>query len=291
VLTIAVLGSPFVVFAGVDMYKHEAGAVMFPNQFEWCVILSAVSVFAFSVVLLHTIAFAPLVILAIASVAALAWVLLDLALHRMQSTDRMTLISLVLWLGALCLWSLSDTLVDLLQPSRYNATYSLVTNVSTWMDWGLMLTTYGAYLQAYAFSFYSTEAMVEWTRTRDHTPPVSTGIAVLVNFAHVALFLYVTMHSHGARAVTVSAYTHLCGVLFALESVLLVACTHTQPLGVAELVSALQAMLLVWTTRNNYSMLMVASVLNVAMYILLKFGVMVAAGVAAMVIAGVVMTR
>jgi hypothetical protein len=38
-------------------------------------------------------------------------------------------------------------------------------------------------------------------------------------------------------------------------------------------------------------MLMVCSVLNVAMYILLKFGVMVAAGVAAMVIAGVVMTR
>jgi hypothetical protein len=38
-------------------------------------------------------------------------------------------------------------------------------------------------------------------------------------------------------------------------------------------------------------MLMVFSVLNVAMYILLKFGVMVAAGVAALVITGVVVTR
>jgi hypothetical protein len=292
-LTLAVLCCPLLTITGFQLSHDRTGrAGWMLHEPEWCAILSSISVIVLSAVLLHTVAFAPLAIVALVAVSALLWVLLRLGAQSwtLSKQDRSFASALAIYLVSLLAWRNVGAAVVLLQPRRQNAIYSLATDVANWLDWGLMLTAFVWYMTAYVMLFYG-HTTAEWATLASREG--SFAPMALVNFAHVTVSLLWSSAASGVDAVTVGAFAHLCGVHFAVEAFALILFNYHQKdaFGVSELACALNVCLLFVAKTYSYSMSMVLSVLNVTMYILLKFGVPAAMLTAALAIVAATVFR
>lgn len=293
-LTLSVLCCPLVAFTGIEALHAKTGAPWRKYEPEWCIVLSCVGMIVLSVALLHTIVFAPLAIVTIGAASVLLWVVMWLGLKRVGSDDVRRNIALVaIWALSVAAWRHGDLFVALLQPRRHNATYSLVTNVATWLDWGLMLNTFTWFLASYTSFLYRSPHTVAWHQQAGaknaYGPPGVVYACVLLNFAHVVASLMRSADAAGDSGVTVGAFAHLCGVYFAAEAFYLTLATFQVKAfpGLSEVLCGLNAAMLYFAKNRGYSVFMVLSVLNVAMYILLKYGVLAALLVAAVAIVAV----
>ena len=299
-LTIAVLACPIVIYTGIDVLKlsRPRKREYSPHEDEWSVLLSALTVIALSAVLLHSVAFAPLTVVAVGGASVFTYQLIALLLRpSFAGRDGTGLIAMLMWVCTLLTWVFSAALVSSLQPGRRNATYSLATSVDVWLDWVLMLATLFWFQFSYVNITYRSSETLPWLQTtmkKDSSqhPPGIIQLGYIVNFLHLGAALYFATHTTGVRSVTAAAFAHLCGTSFAVEAGFLTLVTYRLSpgllFGTCELVCIPSALLLFWAQQAKYGMFMALGVLHISMYILLKYGVSVAAVVAVVgIIAGI----